>query len=231
MGYYGRAFKSYKAKLSKRVVSSGHMKHRGNLRIPRQDLRQMLLNRLLSETVQWNHKCEGLEESEDGKSVIVRFDDGSTVQADIVVGADGLRSTVRAVRDRHMSYQSRAGKKNDAMKSDSIQYIGVSVILGISCFQHPLLANQGYYIIDGTHRLFTMPFREDEKGNTVLTMWQLSFSGLSEGIFMEGLSLLNLSQHFFEICSSLGEANLLKMSGARAQLADAIRRTSGLGEI
>jgi hypothetical protein len=65
--------------------------------------------------------------------------------------------------------------------------LGVSVILGISSITDPLLTNQGYYILDGVHRLFTMPFltcSEERHGSRQeserLVMWQLSFSDLTE---------------------------------------------------
>ena len=165
--------------------------------------------------MQWHHKCQSLcEEQHEGRDgVTVTFEDRDVVvRADVVVGADGLRSRVRQLRDQGMAEHgavqpaatapcagsgaglgvkeghdrmSTTGKeqfKQSVMKPlDGIQYIGVSVILGISSFQHPLLSQQGYYVLDGTHRLFTMPFREDKDGNTVQTMWQLSFSGLAEG--------------------------------------------------
>jgi len=140
--------------------------------------------------VQWSHKCQSLHEPEGSGYVTVTFDNGSSVRADLVVGADGLRSRVREWRDQSVAQQQQqqqqmklSAKKmsSDVAVSRGFQYIGVSVILGISSFQHPLLAQQGYYVLDGTHRLFTMPFREDKDGKTVQTMWQLSFSGLSEG--------------------------------------------------
>jgi salicylate hydroxylase len=181
IGYYGRAFKPEKQvnhKIQQDKKSSGHNNHRGNLRIPRQDLRQMLLDKLAPGTVHWNHKCENVEEIQDQDCVNVYFDNGNHVQADLVVGADGLRSRVRRLRDQSVDVRGVIPRLERG-----IQYIGVSVILGISSFKHPLLHQQGYYVLDGTHRLFTMPFREDKDGNTILTMWQLSFSGLSEGTY------------------------------------------------
>ena len=89
----------------------------------------------------------------------------------------------------------------------------------MSSFKHSLIDNKGFYVLDGTHRLFTMPFssssssssssydddaddnfydnnnnRDNDNNNNInnnndnndnnndkdLTMWQLSFSGLSE---------------------------------------------------
>jgi len=53
--------------------------HRGNLRIPRQELRRMLLEKLPQETVIWNKQL--LSYTEDAKSGIVevRFSDGDIV--------------------------------------------------------------------------------------------------------------------------------------------------------
>lgn len=185
IGYYGRAFKPEKS-----IDGTTHRsKHRGNLRIPRQDIRQLLLSRLLPDTVQWSHRCLSIQEEEEGHATVT-FEDGSSARGDVVVGADGLRSRVRRLRDECLAASrsgGRTGRKEEVKEqqeaSGEIDYIGVSVTLGISSFKHPLLQKQGFYVLDGTHRLFTMPFREDE-GGTVQTMWQLSFSGLSEGTLL-----------------------------------------------
>jgi hypothetical protein len=196
------------------------------LRIPRQDLRQLLLDRLAPGTVQWGQKCEGMceystTESTDGNSgnagsgrcsgdidggyVEVWFASGVRVKADLVVGADGLRSRVRDLRDQMIGSSSNTAslapsvsssppaaasslsspalavtstvadsttpnstssrpteypyqhmrsipKSVKSVSNNQIEYIGVSVILGISSYKHPLLAQQGFYVLDGTHR-------------------------------------------------------------------------------
>ncbi|MEU0876988.1 NAD(P)/FAD-dependent oxidoreductase [Lentzea sp. NPDC005914] len=55
----------------------------------RGDLRQMLLDSLPEGTVRWGHKVIGVEDR------VVTFADGSTVRADVLVGADGAWSRVR----------------------------------------------------------------------------------------------------------------------------------------
>jgi len=99
---------------------------RGNLRIPRQSLRQALLDRLAPGTVKWGKRLAAIEVAAppaagsgshggdssgeasgggigssssggggDGGGALVRFSDGSSVRAVLVVGADGVRSAVR----------------------------------------------------------------------------------------------------------------------------------------
>jgi len=59
----------------------------------RADLHEALVKDLPEECVNFNSICLGVEESK-GKSKII-FDDGSEFEADLVVGADGIRSNVR----------------------------------------------------------------------------------------------------------------------------------------
>ena len=48
---------------------------------------------------------------------------------------------------------------------DPLRYVGVVLLLGVTPLQHPLLARQGFYTVDGTHRLFTMPYEPLEQGS------------------------------------------------------------------
>lgn len=188
LGYYGRDFSGTEGQ------GDGQ---RGNLRIPRQDLRQLLIDKLQPGTVQWGRKLTDYEEDEAG--VTLRFEGGlaggaeeESAHFDVVVASDGIRSSVRLLRDARMKVHN------------SMRYVGVAVILGISFADHALVRRQGFYVLDGEHRLFTMPFREPSGGAVRETMWQLSFSGLSEGEAMA----------------------LRAMSGAQL-LAEAARRTLG----
>ena len=139
---------------------------RGNLRIPRQDLRQMLIDRLQTNTIVWGRKLTGYTEA--NEKVKLTFADGETFTCDLLVGTDGIRSVIRKQRD-----------ETETKSRSELEYIGVSVIIGISTAQHPLINQQGFYVLDGRHRLFTMPFQARD-GITTHTMWQLSFSGMTE---------------------------------------------------
>ena len=192
LGYFGRAFST--SSTNSKIDDANESEMRGNLRVPRQDLRQLLIDKLAPGTIEWGRRLSDYREDDAG--VLLDWCDGSTTGPfDVVVGADGIRSRVRELRDLRLN-----------VKGSKLLYVGVSVILGISTAQHPLIRKQGFYVLDGQHRLFTMPFRdgggdgapspstsageEEEKKNTTPspssssppyeTMWQLSFSGLSE---------------------------------------------------
>src|SRR5579864_5135110 len=59
----------------------------------RADLLQMLLDRIPAETIHPGHRCIGY--SEDADAATLQFDNGNTVNADVVVGADGIHSTLQ----------------------------------------------------------------------------------------------------------------------------------------
>src|SRR3954469_8607922 len=65
------------------------MFHRG-------DLHTMLLNAIRSarpDAIKLNRKCTGV--TEDGDAVLMRFENGETARAAVVIGADGVQSRVR----------------------------------------------------------------------------------------------------------------------------------------
>lgn len=164
MGYFGNAFSH----------RTGPLHERGNLRVPRQVLRKMLLDRLAPGTVEWGRQLVSYSEAQpatkgshregedgaDGKpaAVTLRFASGEVVEAAALVGADGIHSQVRVLR-------------GSAVKPS---YIGVLAVVGITRSMHPLLHEAGFYTLDGTRRLFTMPF--GDSGGVAETMWQLSIA-------------------------------------------------------
>lgn len=61
--------------------------------IHRADLHHLLLQPLASGTIRFGHKLAGIEERAD--CLTLRFDNGATAEADIAIGADGIRSITR----------------------------------------------------------------------------------------------------------------------------------------
>lgn len=183
LGYFGRCFleedgdekvgsNKKQGDVMTHIPTSPRQWRSANLRIPRQNLRQMLLDRLQPNTVVWGARVMDYHETAD--KVTVTFHDGSVVDADVLVGADGINSVIRKMQD-HKTKQKNGG----------LEYLGVAAIIGLSTATHPLLHERGFYTIGNQHRLFTMPFRDQAYGHDgslipPLTMWQLSFAESSE---------------------------------------------------
>ncbi|WP_041521876.1 FAD-dependent monooxygenase [Gilvimarinus agarilyticus] len=138
---------------------------RTNVHIARQYLRLALLDELGGrDAVRWGHRLIGFKESEDG-SVDLNFQVRGTVEhakADLVVGADGIRSAVR---------QLLIGEDVTPLR-----YLGCIVILGIcpladlNDLTHDLLDSATVFqTANGNERLYVMPYTADS------VMWQLSF--------------------------------------------------------
>eukprot|EP01031_Cornospumella_fuschlensis_P030068 gene30068-36316_t len=108
LGYYGRAIKELNAPISSR--DSNKVKHGGspgNLRVPRQDLRKMIIERLAEGTIQWGSRFLSYEEKDTHIEVTYSTRPSSssslepsalnltTLRGAVLVGADGIRSRVR----------------------------------------------------------------------------------------------------------------------------------------
>src|SRR3979490_1156260 len=61
--------------------------------IHRADLHQLLQQPLKPGTIRYGHTLAGIEETVDG--VLLSFENGATAEADIAIGADGIRSKAR----------------------------------------------------------------------------------------------------------------------------------------
>ncbi|GKZ00375.1 hypothetical protein MPSEU_000990500 [Mayamaea pseudoterrestris] len=148
---------------------------RQNVHIARQALRRELLQAAGSVNgVEWNHKLVSFKEEKD--HVSLKFQVGNHLveeRADLLVGADGIRSVVR---NRWIG---------DA--STPLQYLGCMVLLGI-CSLHDLdeTVQQSdlldgatvFQTANGETRIYMMPYSKREY------MWQLSFP-MEEVVAME----------------------------------------------
>lgn len=138
---------------------------RTNIHIARQSLRAALLEQLGGDdAVQWGHQLIDLKDNKDDR-VDLRFEvagEIKTEKADLVVGADGIRSTVR--------------KLLIGEEASPLRYLGCIVILGIcplenlGKFESPLLDSATVFqTANGNERMYMMPYSTDS------VMWQLSF--------------------------------------------------------
>lgn len=138
---------------------------RTNVHIARQSLRLALLEQLGGhDAVQWGHQLVDFKECE-GEGIELSFQvygEMKSARADLVVGADGIRSSVRRL-----------------LIGDDItplRYLGCIVILGIC----PLVNLKGldsslldsatvFQTVNGNERMYMMPYASDT------VMWQFSF--------------------------------------------------------
>ncbi|MEN5193627.1 NAD(P)/FAD-dependent oxidoreductase [Sphingobacterium faecium] len=138
---------------------------RSNVHIARQSLRSALLDQLGShDAVLWNHQLVDFKETEsDGLLLSFQVDgEVKTAKADLLVGADGIRSSVRRLL---------IGEDITPLR-----YLGCIVILGIcplsalENFHSPLLDSATVFqTANGNERIYIMPYSSDS------VMWQLSF--------------------------------------------------------
>lgn len=116
------------------------------------------------DSLKWGYKLTNLSQSDDGNVDLV-FEVGGKVEkakADLVVGADGIRSVVRRII---------VGED-----VNPLQYTGYMVILGICRYsdladtENPLLDSETVFqTVNGHERIYVMPYSHDS------VMWQLSF--------------------------------------------------------
>lgn len=143
---------------------------RTNVHIARQSLRLAMLEQLgANEAVQWGHHLVGFKECE-SEGIRLNFQVAGQMKAaraDLLVGADGIRSSVRNIL---------IGEDINPLR-----YLGCIVILGIC----PLAALEGldsalldsatvFQTANGNERIYMMPYSADS------VMWQLSFPMLEK---------------------------------------------------
>ncbi|WP_031425865.1 FAD-dependent oxidoreductase [Flavimarina sp. Hel_I_48] len=138
---------------------------RSNVHIARQSLRLALLKQLGgNDIVLWNHKFLDFQENEDG-AVLLNFEvDGKikTTTADLVVGADGIRSEVRKLV---------LGEAQTPLRYlDCIVILGICPLAAIKGVENELLDSATVFqTANGTERIYMMPYDAES------IMWQLSF--------------------------------------------------------
>ncbi|MES2763670.1 MAG: NAD(P)/FAD-dependent oxidoreductase [Bacteroidota bacterium] len=138
---------------------------RTNMHIARQSLRLALLEQLGdNDSVQWGHQLLDFKEY-NNEGITLSFQVNGEIKsakADLIVGADGIRSTVR--------------KLLISEDISPLRYLDCMVILGIC----PLAALKGvdselldsatvFQTANGNERIYIMPYDSDS------VMWQLSF--------------------------------------------------------
>lgn len=137
---------------------------RTNIHIARQSLRLALLEQLGgNNTIQWGHQLIDFTASENGVELSFQVNgEIKTAKADLVIGADGIRSAVR--------------KLIIGEEATPLRYLDCIVILGIC----PLSSLEGlssdlldgatiFQTANGNERIYVMPYTADS------VMWQLSF--------------------------------------------------------
>ena len=137
---------------------------RTNIHIARQSLRQALLEQLGgNNTVQWGHQLLDFTASENGVELNFQTNgEIKTVKADLVVGADGIRSIVRKLT---------IGEETTPLRYlDCIVILGICPLSSLEGISSPLLDSATVFqTANGNERIYIMPYTADS------FMWQLSF--------------------------------------------------------
>lgn len=154
-----------------------------NVMLPRQRLRRILFDLVKDSpyvSIEWGQRCIGGQFMQCSESKVqtpqieLSFENTvskmiTTRRFDLVVGADGIRSTVRKVfcAARAKKVKSAQGVKIvDAPRE--LNYLGLMVVLGRAPCNHALTGCT-FQTMDGRSRIYAMPFVPG------VMMWQLSF--------------------------------------------------------
>jgi len=143
---------------------------RTNVHIARQSLRLALLEQLGGDdAVQWGYQLVDFKEHE-GEAVDLTFEvDGRMLHttADLVVGADGIRSSVRRLL---------IGEDTSPLRYlDCIVILGICPLAALDGLESKLLDSATVFqTANGHERIYMMPYDSDS------VMWQLSFPMLEE---------------------------------------------------
>ena len=138
---------------------------RKNIHISRQSLRLALLEQLgAHSSVKWGHRFLDYKDSKN-EGIALQFqvkDEIIKSNADLIVGADGIRSTVR---------KQLIGEANTPLQYlDCIVILGICLLENIKDVAHSLLDSATVFqTANGHERMYVMPY------STAAVMWQFSF--------------------------------------------------------
>lgn len=121
--------------------------------IDRPDLQEILIDecrKLKPDFIQNGNPVVGYESLGKGEGVNVNLSDGSTVDADILVGSDGIWSAVRA----EMYGEEIKGSTTDLKKRQGCTYSGYTVFAGETIVKTPDYYETGYKVYIGPQRYF-----------------------------------------------------------------------------
>ncbi|MFA9194921.1 NAD(P)/FAD-dependent oxidoreductase [Flavobacterium sp. FBOR7N2.3] len=137
---------------------------RTNIHIARQSLRLALLQQLGGQNkVHWGHQLVDFKESQDDVHLNFQVkDEIKSYKADLVVGADGIRSSVRRLL---------IGEDTSPLRYlDCIVILGICPLSALEDIKNPLLDSATVFqTANGNERIYMMPYTSDS------IMWQLSF--------------------------------------------------------
>lgn len=154
IGFFGRVFHADAGKVPK---------NKYNLHVPRQVLREVLYKEVLSYPneieICWQSDLKSFSE-QDGKCILDFGEGKPSCSWDVVIGADGIYSKLRELVFPTTEYPQY-----------SLNYLGCLVVLGIVECSEPLVYERIWQTMDGTTRLFVMPYALEP----YTIMWQLSF--------------------------------------------------------
>jgi 2-polyprenyl-6-methoxyphenol hydroxylase-like FAD-dependent oxidoreductase len=137
---------------------------RTNMHIARQSLRLALLEQLDGhDTVQWGHQLIDFKENDDHIELNFKVNgEFKTSKADLIVGADGIRSSVRRLL---------IGDDITPLRYlDCIVILGICPLSALIDVESSLLDSATVFqTANGNERIYIMPYTADS------VMWQLSF--------------------------------------------------------
>lgn len=136
-----------------------------NMHISRQALRLALLEQLGgNDKIEWNHQLVDFKEDESGAVDLSFLVDGKTkkAKAGLLVGADGIRSSVRKILI--------SDEITPLRYLDCIVILGICPLSALDSIESPLLDSATVFqTANGNERIYIMPYDSHS------VMWQLSF--------------------------------------------------------